>query len=158
MIDAEFEGYAIPKGTQIAVSPVLVHNDPKYYDNPHEFRPERWLEDPYAHPSYIVPVFNNDYSEKVVMLEESRLFVPFGHGPHRCSGERFAMQTMTLVCLDMNLGNDILQTISYVFGNYRLELVDAPPDKPWPIPTPDYRKAVGMPTPMTDLMVRVKRL
>jgi len=38
-----FNGVQIDKGTGVQFHSVTTHFDPKYYENPYEFRPERWL-------------------------------------------------------------------------------------------------------------------
>ena len=57
----------IPAGTSIVVSVYGIHMDEKYYDNPHEFRPERFtLEEIAKRPNYT--------------------YLPFGEGPRFCIG------------------------------------------------------------------------
>ena len=42
-IDAcEIGGYPVPAGTTIFIAPWVLHRDSRYFDNPHEFRPDRW--------------------------------------------------------------------------------------------------------------------
>ncbi len=65
--------YTIPRGDIVAISPIVVHRDPKVYDAPDEFRPERWL-DPDARRE----------------LVKSGAYVQFGAGEHRCLGELYA--------------------------------------------------------------------
>ena len=40
--NCEIGGYAIPEGTTILISPWVVHRDPRCFDDPDDFRPERW--------------------------------------------------------------------------------------------------------------------
>ncbi|CAG9560427.1 unnamed protein product [Danaus chrysippus] len=62
----------IDKGVKIIIPLQAMQNDPKYFDNPSEFRPERF--DPK----------NIDNSNKFVYL-------PFGAGQRACIGERMAL-------------------------------------------------------------------
>ncbi|KMQ83374.1 cytochrome p450 9e2 [Lasius niger] len=56
-----------------------LHRDPKYYPNPDKFDPERFSEE---NKDNIVPY----------------TYLPFGHGPRKCIGNRFAlMETKILV-------------------------------------------------------------
>ncbi|KAI4157454.1 MAG: hypothetical protein LQ342_008264 [Letrouitia transgressa] len=38
--------WTIPAGTPVSMTPTLVHSIPEYWENPYEFRPERWIENP----------------------------------------------------------------------------------------------------------------
>ncbi|KAJ7666226.1 cytochrome P450 [Mycena polygramma] len=58
----------IPKGTQVMVDMVGVQYNPRYFENPEEYRPSRW----YGLPS------------------DSELFTAFSVGPRACIGRRFA--------------------------------------------------------------------
>ncbi|CAH2098688.1 unnamed protein product [Euphydryas editha] len=62
----------IDEGVRIFIPLQAMHNDPKYFDNPNEFRPERF--DP----------ANFDANNKYVYL-------PFGVGPRACIGERLGL-------------------------------------------------------------------
>jgi cytochrome P450 len=69
--DFEARGYRVRAGSIVLVSPWLVHRDPRWWSDPLEFRPERWLGDAEAsHPRYA--------------------YFPFGGGPRMCIGEGFA--------------------------------------------------------------------
>ena len=70
--DTEFNGYYIPAGTLVSLSPFFTHFMPEYWKDPDTFDPERFAEDrredkvhPYA-------------------------WVPFGGGAHKCIGLHFA--------------------------------------------------------------------
>src|SRR6202050_567188 len=71
-------GYFFPRGSTFLMSQWVLHRDPRYFDNPDEFRPERWLDGladrlpPYA-------------------------YFPFGGGPRKCIGQTFAMMELAIV-------------------------------------------------------------
>jgi cytochrome P450 len=67
--DFELGGYPIRAGAQILLSPWVSHRNPRYFDAPDQFRPERWA-DPSRWPRYA--------------------YFPFGGGPRTCLGNRFA--------------------------------------------------------------------
>jgi cytochrome P450 family 135 len=64
----ELAGYRIPPGTLLVPSIESVHTDPRYYPQPDEFRPERFVDQP----------------------PDSATWLPFGGGVHRCLGAAFA--------------------------------------------------------------------
>jgi cytochrome P450 len=71
----ELGGYTLPAGTQVVIALPLLHLREGAYADPHEFRPERWLEGdgaPYT-------------------------FVAFGGGVRRCIGASFANLEMRTV-------------------------------------------------------------
>ncbi|KAG8778192.1 hypothetical protein FRC15_010927 [Serendipita sp. 397] len=57
----------VPKGELIVIDVMALHYNPKYWKDPHEFRPERFMGD-----------YNRD------------AFYPFAAGPRACMGRRFA--------------------------------------------------------------------
>lgn len=65
-------GYDIPAGVTIFISPWVIHRDPRHYDRPEDFLPDRWLDD----LRHRLPRF---------------AYMPFGGGPRICIGQRFAM-------------------------------------------------------------------
>lgn len=101
MRDYEIGGYGIPKGAQVMVSAWLMHHDPRYFDEPETFKPERWA----------------DNLEK--RLPKFAYF-PFGGGPRLCVVKAYAIMEMML----------LVATISQRFRlsltpGYRLKLFDA---------------------------------
>ncbi|MBK7705751.1 MAG: cytochrome P450 [Acidobacteria bacterium] len=70
--DHEFGGFHVPKDSLILLSMYVAHRDPRFWDDPESFRPERW--------------------EKLSIKEASNKFIyfPFGGGTRRCIGEQFA--------------------------------------------------------------------
>jgi cytochrome P450 len=73
--DVEIGGGRIEAGAFVMPSIALAHLDPATYDEPHEFRPERFL-----------GVKPGTYT-----------WLPFGGGPRRCLGAAFALMEMRLV-------------------------------------------------------------
>ena len=67
----ELGGYHIPPGVAVMVAPLITHRDPRWYDDPLEFRPERWTDE-----------FRSELPRFA--------YFPFGGGPHQCIGEGFA--------------------------------------------------------------------
>lgn len=72
------EGYDIPRGSVVAVCPYLLHRDPRYWDNPEGFDPERFTDE----ASATRPRF---------------AYFPWSGGPRACIGKAFAMMEMQLV-------------------------------------------------------------
>jgi cytochrome P450 len=76
--DLELGGYPVPKGATVLTSQWVVHRDPRWFEDPLEFRPERWTPQLRgALPRYA--------------------YFPFGAGPRICIGEPFAWMEGTLL-------------------------------------------------------------
>ncbi len=74
----DLAGYHFPVNTTVLMSQWIVHRDPRYFDAPDEFRPERWLDGLEGRlPAYA--------------------YFPFGGGPRRCIGQVFALMEAALV-------------------------------------------------------------
>ncbi len=71
-------GFDFPAGTTFLMSQWVMHRDPRYYDAPDAFRPERWLE---------------GLADRL----PAGAYFPFGDGPRRCIGQGFAMLEASLV-------------------------------------------------------------
>nr|CAD7449356.1 unnamed protein product [Timema bartmani] len=69
--DVTFRGYNIPQGTRIIINLFDIHMDRKYWGDPDNFRPERFIE-----------------SSGTVRKDEALL--PFGQGKRSCVGESLA--------------------------------------------------------------------
>lgn len=76
--DCEIGGFRIGAGTSILMSPWVTHRDPRFFDDPETFRPERWEEG----LSGRLPRF---------------AYFPFGGGPRVCIGAQFGMMEAALL-------------------------------------------------------------
>ena len=76
--DLVIDGYAIKKGQTITISHIAMGRNPKYFDEPLEFRPERWTRE-----------FERSLPRGA--------FVPFAGGPRVCLGKQFAMMEMRMI-------------------------------------------------------------
>jgi cytochrome P450 len=75
--DCEIGGYLVPAGCGVAMSQYVVHRDPRFFDAPEEFRPERW---------------GNDFAKRLPKFA----YFPFGGGPRICIGNSFALMETSL--------------------------------------------------------------
>lgn len=73
------EGYDVPKGTTVHVNVWAIARDPDIWLNPHEFRPERFLE------------------EEVDMMGHDFRLLPFGAGRRVCLGAQLGLNLVTLM-------------------------------------------------------------
>ena len=75
--DWKLDGVRIKKGMTVIIPVWAANRNPKYYENPDEFDPERFM--PY----------NKDKMHPYA-------FTSFGHGPKNCTGQRFAYEALLL--------------------------------------------------------------
>lgn len=76
--DTAIGPYEVKKGTTVILSPWITQRGTKYFDDPLEYRPERWT----AELRKSLPRF---------------AYFPFGGGPRICIGNRFAMMEAMLL-------------------------------------------------------------
>jgi cytochrome P450 len=76
--DHELAGYPMTKGMGVAMAQWVVHRDPRWYEAPEEFRPERW---------------EGDLLKRLPRFA----YFPFGGGPRQCIGNTFALMEATLI-------------------------------------------------------------
>ena len=78
VVDDAIDGYPVPVGTLIFLTPYITHRDPKYWPEPEAFDPNR-------------------FSPEQVAARPRHVYYPFGEGPHLCIGNNFAMMEMQLI-------------------------------------------------------------
>jgi cytochrome P450 len=76
--DCDIGGYSVPAGATLAIFPWTVHRDPRFFERPLEFVPERW---------------DNDFAKRLPRCA----YIPFGVGPRVCIGNTFATTELVLV-------------------------------------------------------------
>lgn len=74
----EIGGFHVPKGTTLYFLQWVVHRDPRFFDRPEAFLPERWT-----------PAFQQRLPKYA--------YFPFGGGPRLCIGNSFAMMEAILI-------------------------------------------------------------
>lgn len=78
----EAGGYSLPAGTTVVLSPWISHRDARFYDEPLEFRPERWTA---------------DFEKRLPKFS----YFPFGGGQRTCIGAAFAKMETALLLATM---------------------------------------------------------
>lgn len=81
-VDTSLGPWSIPRGSQVYVSQYLLQRDPRYFDAPNEFRPDRWLDGSCDD----LPRF---------------AYFPFGGGPRICIGNHFAIMELKIVLVTL---------------------------------------------------------
>ncbi|HEX3351184.1 MAG TPA: cytochrome P450 [Terriglobales bacterium] len=80
--EMEVGGYRLPVGANVVMSPWIMHRDPRFFERPERFDPNRWT------------------AEKTQQLPRFAYF-PFGGGPRLCIGASFATMEANLVLATM---------------------------------------------------------
>jgi cytochrome P450 len=76
--EVEMNGYLLPRGTWVYIFPWVTQHDPRFFENPESFDPERFA------------------PERVEQIPQ-HAYVPFGAGPHVCIGKGLATMEMILI-------------------------------------------------------------
>jgi cytochrome P450 len=76
LTDTELGGYTIPAHAPVVISVYVTHRDPRFFEQPECFRPERFLG---------------------VEDRQVPAYLPFGAGSHLCIGNRFALMEAQLL-------------------------------------------------------------
>ncbi|MBO0792555.1 MAG: cytochrome P450, partial [Ktedonobacteraceae bacterium] len=103
--------YDVPAKTLILFSPYILHRHPDFWEEPEHFDPERFT------------------PERLAKLPRGS-YIPFGHGPHLCIGQGFALQEMVLM-------------LALIAQRYRLIL--APDHRVEPLPLISLHIRHGLP-------------
>ncbi|PON92924.1 LOW QUALITY PROTEIN: Cytochrome P450, E-class, group I [Trema orientale] len=81
-------GYNVPKGAKIFLNVWAMHKDPSNWENPLEFRPERFLNNSDD---------DDDDASKFDLLGNNFNFIPFGSGRRACAGVPLAERMLLYV-------------------------------------------------------------
>ncbi|XP_013386464.1 steroid 17-alpha-hydroxylase/17,20 lyase-like [Lingula anatina] len=80
LCDTKLGACDIPKGTVIYANIMAIHHDPKNWESPEIFKPERFI--------------NNDGSLKEV---DNKIWIPFSSGKRKCVGESVARANIMMI-------------------------------------------------------------
>ena len=105
--DFAWEGYVVPAGTMVVVSPIVTHHMPEWWDEPRSFDPLRFS-----------PARAED-------TRHTHSWIPFGGGVHMCLGLRFAESQIRAVLHQL-----LLRYRWTVAEGYEMPLQQAPISKP----------------------------
>ncbi|RXN08410.1 steroid 17-alpha-hydroxylase 17,20 lyase-like protein [Labeo rohita] len=93
MQDTSLGGHSVPKGTRVLVNMWAIHHDPKYWDEPDQFRPDV-CETLFSCSLFIKRASLVNFTERFLDSSGKRAtpgsFLPFGAGPRICVGESLA--------------------------------------------------------------------
>ena len=101
-----FKGFRIPAGTQVGISPQIVHKMPEHWPDPLRFDPLR-------------------FTPAEVAKRHKYAWVPFGGGAHMCVGLHFAYMQIKILIAQVLTRYELVLDEGY-----------DPPWTPWPIPKP----------------------
>lgn len=76
--DCTIGGYPVKRGTTLLMSQWVMHRDPRYFDRPDEFLPDRW-------------------ADGLAQRLPKYAYFPFGGGPRVCIGKDFALMETALI-------------------------------------------------------------
>lgn len=97
--DVVIGGYQIPKDTMTLMVFQPLYRDEKYYKNPDQFIPERWIRE----------------SDLYQGQQDPFVFLPFGFGPRACVGKRIS--NMELEIGTINIVKNFLVEFNYPLEN-----------------------------------------
>jgi cytochrome P450 len=78
-VDCTIGGFHVPRGAQVWMCPWSVQRDPRWFDDPERFLPERWR--------------GGELQKRLPKYA----YFPFGGGPRLCIGQSFAMMEAVLL-------------------------------------------------------------
>jgi len=78
--EVEVAGYKLVPGNGVALAQWVVHRDPRWFDQPLKFLPERW---------------EHDLAKRLPRFA----YFPFGGGPRQCIGNSFALMEATMILI-----------------------------------------------------------
>lgn len=106
---AFIDGHFVPEGTNIGTGIYSIQRNDRYFTSPHEFIPERWLQ------------------EEAWLPMNTEAYVPFMVGPRACLGKVLASSQSTLamarLCYSMDFA--VAESMSHVGAG----TVDGPPGR-----------------------------
>lgn len=84
--------YLIPKHHEIFIFPYLIHRDPKYWNHPNSFIPERWLSKPNEKKKL-------DLQARLAKATLVEAYLPFSLGKRNCVGRKLALLEIRVIVM-----------------------------------------------------------
>jgi cytochrome P450 len=125
--DCELGGFEVPAGGMVATCTWAIHRHPKLWDRPDEFVPDRWKGDvpagayplaaaPPSDPAREAPSHGNPPDGPLSGAPPrapavAAAYLPFGAGPRKCIGDRFAELELVIA-------------LAWIVRRFRIERVD----------------------------------
>lgn len=78
MVDGLIGALPVPAGSELLISPYVIHRHPQHWPNPDDFDPDRFL-------------------PEAVARRNRHAYLPFGSGPRNCIGAQFALAEIKMV-------------------------------------------------------------
>ena len=119
--DDRYNNYLIRRGTTIFIVPLITQRDPRYFEDPEQFNPQRFMTRP---------------------TSGEWVYMPFGAGQHACIGGHFAWLEMKLI-LALLLQHQILHGFRLALGEGRVIPGAFPALRPLTV-LPDGQKIPGL--------------
>lgn len=90
--------HVIPAGTEVIMIPYLIQRDARYWENPNDFIPERFLTmEMQPNADYVV----NSLQSRIGRITARKAFFPFSAGPRNCVGRALALMEMRVVLVKL---------------------------------------------------------
>jgi cytochrome P450 len=86
-------GEDIPAGLWVSVPHFTLFRDPRYFDRPHDYIPERWIPDKSEGAATDGDGYGGYTAEDVKVAQSA--FQPFSVGPRHCIARNLALREMT---------------------------------------------------------------
>lgn len=91
---ASVGGHHLVEGTEVGMSPWVLHRDAAIFPDPDTFIPERWI-------------LGEGTQSEDQLRDMNRSFLTFGYGTHTCSGKHISIMEVTKLMVNLFLRYDI---------------------------------------------------
>lgn len=109
--DTKFGKYLVPANTDVVVDTMAIQMDPRYYKNPENFDPERWMDPETSRDRYH--------------------FIPFAAGPRKCIGDKFAWYELKVTMAILMHRYRVTAISKYPYTPIDIEVVPVPQGPIW---------------------------